>query len=284
MGDLSTYFRAHLSTFVCGRYKKRFGNMALSEITRQDVERFRSSLATELAQATVNRYMALLKSVFNKAIEWGKCKDNPVQRLKQFKETHRVRYLTTEEEETLQSAFPPEYWPWVEVAFNTGMRRSEQFGLRWENVNFHSKTITIPMAMAKGGEMRHIPMNDRVADILRNLPSRMKSQWVFMGSNEDKPMDARNFYQRVFMSALKKAKIEDFRWHDLRHTFASRLVMAGVDIRTVQELMGHKTITITMKYSHLTPGHRMEAVQRLIQKPTDTTTDTREKQGSAVSS
>jgi site-specific recombinase XerD len=94
-------------------------------------------------------------------------------------------------------------------------------------------------------------------------------------------MDANNFIHRVFAPARRKAKIANFRWHDLRHTFASRLVMDGVDIRTVQELMGHKTITMTMKYSHLSPGHQMDAVQRLV-KPqnavqTDTTTDTEQK-------
>ncbi|MFC1890233.1 tyrosine-type recombinase/integrase [Thermodesulfobacteriota bacterium] len=96
------------------------------------------------------------------------------------------------------------------------------------------------------------------------------------------PIDSNNFVRRVFKTALRRAEIENFRWHDLRHTFASRLVMAGVGIRTVQELMGHKTIQTTMKYAHLSPGHRMDAVQRLISDQTDATTGTRENRESAT--
>ena len=252
-----------------------FGDKRLSEITRQDVERFRGSLARELSQATVNRYIALLKSIYNKAISWGKTNLNPVQGIKQFKETHRIRYLTDEEEEGLKAVFPTEYWAWVEVSLHTGMRRSEQFELLWDNVNFQARTLTIPRS--KHGEVRHIPMNDRVMEILRSLPSRLNSPWVFTSSNGETPMDANNFVRRTFIPALRQAEIEDFRWHDLRHTFASRLVMDGTDLRTVQELMGHKTIAMTMKYAHLSPGHKMDAVQRLSRKRTDTITDTTEK-------
>jgi site-specific recombinase XerD len=264
------------------RLIERFGDRRLSGITRQDVERLRAVLAQELSHATVNRYMALLKTVFNKAIEWGKTKYNPVQGIKQFKETHRIRFLTDEEEERLEAVFHKEYWPWLEVAFHTGMRRAEQFELSWENVNFQTRTLTI--MLSKHGEIRHIPMNDRVMEILRSLPSRLNSPWVFTSSNGETPMDANNFVRRIFMPALRKAEIKDLRWHDLRHTFASRLVMDGADLRTVQELMGHKTIVMTMKYAHLSPGHRMDTVQRLVGNRTDTRTDTTTKKESTPNS
>ena len=261
------------------RLVERFGDMRLSEITRQDVERLRAVLAQELSHATVNRYMALLKTVYNKAIAWGKTKHNPVQGIKQFKETHRIRFLTDEEEESLKATFPTNCWPWVEVALHTGMRRAEQFELRWDNINFQTRTLTI--MLSKHGEIRHIPMNDRVMEILRSLPSRLNSPWVFTSSNGETPMDANNFVRRIFMPALRKAEIQDFRWHDLRHTFASRLVMDGTDLRTVQELMGHKTIAMTTKYAHLSPGHQMDAVQRLARKRTDTSSSTTQKKESA---
>jgi site-specific recombinase XerD len=246
------------------RLVKYFGDQPLSEITRQDVERFRKRLSLELSPATVNRYMAHLKTLFNKAIAWGKAKHNPVIGIGQFKEHHRVRYLTEEEEENLKSVFPPDFWPWVEVAMHTGLRRSEQFTLSWNDVNFQTRVLSV---MGKGQQIRHIPMNDHVVEILQNLHSRLKSPWVFTCSNGITAMDARNFVQRIFLPAVRKVGIENFRWHDLRHTFASRLVMGGEDIRTVQELMGHKTITITMKYAHLSPKHLMKAVQGLVKVP-----------------
>ncbi|MFC1580006.1 tyrosine-type recombinase/integrase [Thermodesulfobacteriota bacterium] len=253
---------------------EHFGSKPLPQIKRQDVERYRTKLTKDMSKATVNRYIALLKTIFNKAIEWEKAEHNPVKGIKQYAESHRVRYLTDEEEQELVKVFPATYWSWVEIAMDTGMRRGEQFGLRWEDINFQTRIITIPRS--KNGEVRHIPMNDRVVEILRNLPSRFKGEYVFTSSNWQTPMDADNFVYRVFKPALAEAKIKDFRWHDLRHTFASRLVMAGEDIRTVQELMGHKNITMTMKYSHLSPKHLMEAVQRLAKNPTGTTTGTRQ--------
>src|SRR5947208_10518406 len=106
------------------------------------------------------------------------------------------------------------------------------------------------------------------------LPSRLKSRWVFPSETDETPLDPKNFMSWVFVPALARAGIEHLHWHDLRHTFASRLVMKGVDLRTVQELMGHKTIAMTLRYSHLSPAHQLEAVQRLTRKSTGTTTGT----------
>jgi hypothetical protein len=132
--------------------------------------------------------------------------------------------------------------------------------------------ITVPRS--KHGEARRVPMNDTVRDILRSRPSRLKSAYVFPSGTGETPLDARNYMNRIFNKALKRAKVENFTWHCLRHTFASRLVMKRVDLRTVQELMGHKTMAMTLRYSHLSPGHQLEAVQRLNPAPTDTRTDT----------
>jgi site-specific recombinase XerD len=244
------------------RLIQAFGEKALSEITTQDVERFKAKVSQEVSIATANRLLALLGGVFNKAVSWKKTKTNPVREVKKFKENNeRIRYLIEEEESRLRAVFPERHWAKVEVAFHTGMRRAEEFNLMWPNVNFNTRTITIPKS--KNGEMRHIKMNERVAEILRNLPSRLKSEWVFPSNSGKTPVNANNFVNRVFKPALSEAKISDFHWHDLRHTFASRLTMKGVDLRTVQELMGHKTIKMTLRYSHLSPTHTLEAVNKL---------------------
>lgn len=255
------------------RLRRELSGKTLQEITTQDVERLKGKLKEEIAPATVNLHLALLKHLYTKAMEWGKADKNPAKPVKFFRANNaRVRYLTEEEEARLKAVFPPEHWSKVEVATHTGMRRGEQFNLEWSNVNFQAGVLTIPRS--KHGEARHIPMNDRVVEILRSLPSRMKSRYIFSSETGESPLNANNFTNRVWKPALKKAGIADLHWHDLRHTFASRLVMAGVDLRTVQELMGHKTITMTLRYSHLSPTHQREAVQRLSQKPTATRTAT----------
>jgi integrase len=232
-------------------------------------------------QAAGDSAKVWLKNVFNVAIEWGKTKHNPVRGIKQFKENHRIRFLSDEQEDRLEEVFPAKDWSSVEIAIHTGMRRSEQFHLRWENVDFSTRTLTIPRS--KHGEVRYIDMNDKVVEILRSLPSRLVSPWVFPSATGESPMDAQNFVNRVFKPAVDKAGLGDFRWHDLRHTFISRLVMKGVDLRTVQELAGHKTITMTLRYSHLAPSHKKEAVQCLLKNGTDTKTDTGQKKNSSNS-
>ena len=134
-------------------------------------------------------------------------------------------------------------------------------------MNFDSGVLTA--RNSKSGEDYHVPMNDELRTLLRALPSRLKSRWVFPSDSGDTPLDPRNYLNRVFRPALQRARIENFRWHDLRHTFASRLVMRGVDIRTVQELMGHKTLAMTMRYAHLAPDHLQVAVDVLTRQSTE---------------
>ena len=148
----------------------------------------------------------------------------------------------------------------INVALHTGLRRGELFALKWNTVDFNTALITIPRT--KSGETRRVPMNGSVAETLRNLPGRMRNEYVFT-SKAGTPLNPQNFINRVFGPALRRGGISYFRWHDLRHTFASRLVMAGVDLRTVQELLGHKTIAMTLRYSHLSPRHLQAVVEGL---------------------
>jgi site-specific recombinase XerD len=259
-----------------GRYWNAvFPGKTLRQLQPGDIERYVAQRLQEAAPASVNRELAFLKRIFNVAIADGYDDANPVQRVKLQKENNaRTRFLTDEEEERLQVALRPEHWIAVEFALHTGLRQSEQFGLRWENVDFRNGTIKI--ARSKNGEMRHVAMNATVRSLLRGLPSRFRSAYVFPSSTLQSPQNARNFARRVFVPALRRAGIKDFRWHDLRHTFASRLVMAGVDLRTVQELMGHKTMAMTLRYSHLSPEHQLHAVEHLNRDRTGINTGTSE--------
>ncbi len=225
--------------------------------------------------------MSFLRRVFNVAIEDGLLDANPVKPKLFAKENNaRVRYLTEDDEKRLRERLGEDEWPKVAIAIHTGLRRGEQFGLRWEHVDFTTGVITVPRS--KSGEARRIPMNDTVRELLRTLPSRLKSEWVFPSGTGETALDAKNFVSRVFLPALVEAEIENFHWHDLRHSFASRLVMRGVDLRTVQELMGHESYEMTLRYSHLSPSHQLEAVQRLNENRTDTTTDTKPEEARAA--
>ncbi len=259
----------------CGKvWKAALGNKTLREVLPGDIERFRARRRGEgLAPASVNRELSFLRSVFNAAIEDEKIEKNPVRSKFLSKEANQhVRYLTQEEEVSLRAAIGEAEWPKVAVALLTGLRQGNQFHLAWADVHFD--TGIIRARQSKSGEDYFIPMNEELRAILRALPSRLRSAWVFPSETGETPLDAKNHLHRAFLPALRRAGVRDFRWHDLRHTFASRLVMAGVDIRTVQELLGHKTLTMTMRYAHLSPAHKLEAVQRLSLAPSSTTGST----------
>jgi integrase len=156
-----------------------------------------------------------------------------------------------------------------DVALHTGMRPSEQYGLRWDRVDLTRRTVAI--LRSKNGKPRYIPLNSialAAFEVLYNRASRQ--DWVFVGTNRQKLCG----YKHWFDPAVRQAGVTNFTWYCLRHTFASRLVMAGIDIRTVADLMGHQTIQMTMRYAHLTPAHRLAAVERLVEVSTDIKTDT----------
>lgn len=190
----------------------------------------------EWAPATYNRHRALVSGIFSLAIRNGKATVNPVRGTRHRVENNaRVRYLTDDEENRLMKqvrARCPELGAPILVAIHSGMRRSEQYvtpdcpdgGLKWSHIDFRSAVITLPRS--KHGESRHIKMNTLLQKTLRQLRRGTSSPYVFPGDPPDK----------LFPEICKQAKVTDFTWHCLRHTFASRLVMAGVDLRTVQEL------------------------------------------------
>jgi integrase len=174
----------------------------------------------------------------------------------------RVRYLTDEEESDLMRVIRegrPEREPEILTALHTGMRRSEQYrtaqcpngGLKWEHVNLRSRIIRLPRS--KSGRSRAIPINSVLRQTLLAIP-RTTSPYVFHGTDPGE----------WFGKALRKAAIVNFSWHDLRHTFASRLAMAGVPIRNIAELMGHSELQTTLRYAHLAPGYLADAVEYLV--------------------
>ena len=143
------------------------------------------------------------------------------------------------------------------MALNTSMRRGEIFGLRWEQVDLRHGFILLDIT--KNGERREIPINKTVEELLNEIPHSIESVYVFT----DRSGNPYKEVKKSFRTALRKAVIGDFRFHDLRHCFASHLVMAGIDLTSVKELLGHKSLTMTMRYSYLSPTHKRKAVNML---------------------
>jgi len=255
------------------RWIERFGARPLRSILPLDVEKWAARRGTDLSPASVNRELSFLRRVFNVAIANDLVERNPVKGVKFLREpSGRVRFLTEYEEARLRAEVSEEDWRLIDFAINTGLRQGEQFGLRWSNVDMANRVLTIPRS--KHGGARHIQLNETAMAILRSLPSRFHSEWVFPSQTGRSPLNVSNVLHRIFMPAVRRAGIEDFRWHDLRHTFASRLAMAGADLRTIQELMGHKTLAMTLRYAHLSPTH-LHAAVRLIDAPSGGRTGTK---------
>jgi integrase len=243
--------------------EKVFKGKTMTEITPRMIESYKASRSVNLAPATVNRELALLRHMFTMGIQWGKAESNPVKEVKLFRESSgRTRYLSDDEEIRLFAVLPEKYQAVVALALQTGLRMGELKNLRWWDVDFKAGVITV--LEAKAGETQHVPMNVIARKILESLSQ--KDTLVF-------PDLPRHLSER-FTELARKAEVRDFTFHDLRHTFCSRLVMAGVDIRTVQVLARHKEIRMTLRYSHLSDDHTKQAIERLIPSETGTPTGT----------
>ncbi|MCD6040245.1 MAG: site specific recombinase [Gammaproteobacteria bacterium] len=271
-----------------------FGNLLLSEITPLLVEKWRlKKLSRDIKAATVNRDIAFLKAALAKAVEWGFIENNPIAKVKPIKtdKSAKVRYLDKEEATRLRNALdqreailieerksanqwrrergyselPTDSLDYMKslilLSINTGLRRGEILNLMWENIILDKAVLTVTGDTAKSGKTRHIPLNKEALCILRQWRERTISQeLVFSGKNGEKLKSVKKAWARI----LKLADIKNFRWHDLRHHFASKLAMKGVDLNTIRELLGHSDIQMTLRYAHLAPEHKAKAVEQLL--------------------
>ncbi len=291
--DALDYSKAHKASYRndkvrMGKLKEAFGSRPADSITPQEIERWFAVELKDRTPATVNRYRALLSLTFRLGIANRKVTTNPARLVRQRRENNaRTRWLRPDEEEALKKVLQEHYAhriPELDLALNTGLRKGEQYSLTWANVDMDRRILTVPRS--KNGDARYVPLNDAALAALEVARNRSKGQAaaaVFWNRYDEPLVTPRQWFEE----ALGLAEIENFKWHDLRHTFASRLVMAGEDLRTVQELMGHRTIHMTVRYAHLAPEHKLAAVQKLCPaangnpqpRTTDTKTSTRVKTG-----
>ena len=247
------------------------GNQPAAAVTPQAVERALSKLALERewAPASFNRHKAYLSLAYRLGNENGLVAVNPARLVRQRHEDNaRIRWLSSDEEIRLRAAVATHYLnelPALDLSLHTGMRRKEQYGLTWDCVDFARRQLTIPRS--KHGGIRYIPLDDTARAALRQLHRRGNGVGPVMiaaqGGHGYAKGHAVKQPREWFASACQLAAVANYTWHANRHTFISRLIMAGVPLRTVQELAGHKTITMTCRYAHLAPEHQLDAVRVL---------------------
>lgn len=256
-----------------GRFwSKLLGNQRLTELTTLGLKKIQAQMHKKgrKSPATVNRYFSFLRHLLTLAVHEGTLNRNPLVGVKQFDEERTTRFLTDSELAQLKAHLSPDDWQLVSFAVNTGLRQEEQFSLRWNQVDLERRIVTLPMP--KAGETKQLPLNPAAIAILRSIDSVLDgSPFVWPNPRRAKdgslrdPLHHRSasaFYNKVYAPALIKAGIQGATWHTLRHTKASRAVMAGVDLFTVGKLLGHQDVTTTARYAHLSPEHLQEAAEK----------------------
>ncbi|MGC4097188.1 MAG: tyrosine-type recombinase/integrase [Nitrospira sp.] len=254
--------------FYMAWWSARLKGLRLNHVTPAVIEDAqRDLLAKEYAPQTVVHYLKSLRHVLNKAVRDGKLDRNPFARVQLVKvQNGKTRFLSSEEENRLLDKLGSIYGPWARLAILTGLRLSEQFKLRWADVDLERGLITLPET--KAGKVQYVRLNEEAKEILRTrqiqqMNRNVASPFVYPSETLCTPLDQRNFYARVFRPAVVAAKLDGdgVGWHTLRHTFASRLAMSGQTEGTIATLLRHSTNTLVRRYAHLSPSHLHAAVE-----------------------
>jgi integrase len=249
--------------YVVKQLKSLYKSVPLRFFSSRLLEQYQSERLQEGKKpATINRHVATIKHMFTKAVEWDMVEETTLKRIRRIRlleeNNRRLRYLSKEECQALVNACNDYLRPIVITALNTGMRKGEILNLKWDNIDMRHGFILLDRT--KNGERREIPINGTLRAAIEGITRRIDVPYVFCDVRSGKPYkDLRDSFHK----ACRRAGIRDFHFHDLRHTFASHLVMAGVDITTIKELLGHKTLAMTLRYSHLAPSHAVKALDIL---------------------
>lgn len=242
------------------------GHLLLADITPATISERKFQL--DRSPATIDKYLKNLSHAFNTAVnEWGWLDENPVKKVKSPKLPRgRVRFLDDEERERFLLACKESSNDWlyicVVIALSTGMRQGELMGLKWKDINLEAGYLILHET--KNGERRRVPLAGHAYELIieHRKERKLETDLLFPGKNSNKPIDLR----KPFENALKQAEIEDFRWHDLRHCTASYLAMNGASLAEIAEVLGHKTLQMVKRYSHLSDGHVSRVVESMNSK------------------
>jgi len=241
--------------------KKFFGSKYLENITSEDVERYKKRRVREVKKVTVNYDLAVLKKMLNLALEWEYLDSKKMAKIRMFPrvQSQKERILNPKEEKELLKHCPEHLRQIIKVALNTGLRLGEILNLKWNDIEKEKSYLIVEKS--KSGRSRTVPLNDKVCKLFQSLPE--KNTYIFYNPRTGTRYDN---VSSSFSTARRKSGLEDLRFHDLRHTFASRLIEKGVDIITVKELLGHSDVGITQRYTHSRDETKQRAVRTLISK------------------
>lgn len=290
---------------ISGVFGNDLGDTPLDQITAWNLKKVRAKrLKAGIQPATLNRDFAAIGTLFSHAVQAGYIQQSPLMEIEDkerwLEVDHHsvVRYLTHEEERRLrraliaretvirrerksantwrrkrsieelhglsETAFADHLRPMVLLSMNTGLRRGELFKLEWANVDLGKRLLSVVGTTSKRLKTRHIPLNAEALEVLSGWQAQQPdTEGLVFPSEDGKPFDN---IKKSWGAVLVSADIQRFRWHDLRHHFASWLVMKGVDLNTVRDLLGHGDIKMTLRYAHLAPEHKADAVARLVTK------------------
>ena len=253
-------------------WKGKIGGYTLADISPALIAEYRDELLNgqtnrgkKRSPSTVNRYLAALSHCFTVTVrEWGWMDDSPMRRVRKPTEPRgRVRFLSDDEREQLLIACKESdsqfLYPIVVLALSTGARRGEILNLKWDQVDLKRGVITL--FETKNKEIRVLPLAGHALKLIKDLSKvrHINSNYVFPGSTAKEPINIRWTWE----IALKRAKIENFRFHDLRHTAASYLAMNGATLAEIAEILGHKTLQMVKRYAHLTEQHTSKVVAKM---------------------
>ncbi len=242
------------------------GITKFADLTPQAVERFKAERARTVSKRTVNLEVTVLKTMLNRFVELGTIPINPIRFVRKIRgpECKAIEFLTEQEVGALLAALTPAYSPIIYTYLKTGLRRNELVFLEWSDINFEKKQIRVINKQAhptKSYRERHIPLDDTLAELLRSFPRSANNPYIFRTKRDTKRTN--NLIKNLKRAAKKAGIKKNVTVHMLRHSYASHLVMAGVDLATVKTLLGHADIHTTMRYAHLAPDHLQEAVNKL---------------------
>jgi len=263
--------------FSTNIFLEYFGNVNLEDITPAKIEDFKRDVKKDRdnKNATVNRHLQALSKMLNIAVANDLLNKNPMWSVKKLKENnYKTRVLSEDEEKRLFTELergyevvgrerkPKTIYPYlhlkplIECALQTGMRRGEIFNLKWSNVEFEYGFIEL--LETKSGKSRKVPISSKLMKVLEE--AKNDTEYVFINPDTNMPY---NDIKKSFHTVLKKAGIEDFRFHDFRHTAATRMLEKGADIRTVQEILGHSSVSVTERYTHTNANKKKSAIELL---------------------